>query len=73
VQRESGNFEVMSSLRQRDAISPILFDITLERVVKDMRETREMDLNGKETLLAYADDIVILEDSQNKVEESTNK
>jgi len=32
-----------------------------------------MDLNGKETLLAYSDDIVIFGDSQNEVEESTNK
>lgn len=38
-----------------------------------MHETREMDLNGKGTLLAYADDIVILGDSQNEVEASINK
>lgn len=71
--RESGDFEVKSGLRQGDALSRILFNIALERIVRDMHETREMDLNGKGTLLAYADDIVILGDSQIEVEESTNK
>jgi len=47
--------------------------MALERVVRDMHDTREMDLNGDRTLLIYADDIVILGDSQIKVEESTNK
>ncbi|KAL4083725.1 hypothetical protein QTP88_029041 [Uroleucon formosanum] len=63
IGRESGDFEVKSGLKQGDALSPILFNIALERVVRDMHETREMDLNGKGTLLAYADDIVILGDS----------
>ncbi|KAL4085250.1 hypothetical protein QTP88_027109 [Uroleucon formosanum] len=70
---KSGDFEVKSGLRQGDALSSILFNIVLERVVRDMHETREMDLNGKGTLLAYADDIVILGDSQNEVEASINK
>jgi len=39
-----------------------------------MHETREMEVNGKRgTLLAYADDIVILGDSQWVIEESTKK
>lgn len=32
-----------------------------------------MTLNDKGTLLAYADDIIILGDSQNEVEDSTKK
>jgi len=47
--------------------------MTLERVVRDMHETREMDLNVNRTLLAYADNIVILRDSKIEVKESTNK
>lgn len=45
--------------------------MALERIVRDMHETREMDLNGNRTLLAYDDDIVILGDSHIE-EESTN-
>lgn len=58
--RESGNFEVKSGLRQGDALSLILFNIALEKVVRDMHETRAMDLTGSGTLFVYADDIVIL-------------
>jgi len=71
--RESGDFEVKSDLRQGDVLSLIIFNIALERVVRNMHETREMDLNDKKTLLVYADDIVILGDSQNEVEECTTK
>lgn len=62
--RESKDFEVKSGFRQGDALSPILFNIALERVMTDMHETREMDFNGKGALLEYANDIVILGDSK---------
>lgn len=42
--RESGDFEVKSGLRQGDALFPILFNMALEKVVRDMHETRGMDL-----------------------------
>eukprot|EP00102_Acyrthosiphon_pisum_P016797 XP_008187888.1 PREDICTED: uncharacterized protein LOC103310660 [Acyrthosiphon pisum] len=44
---------VKSGLRQGELLFPILFNIALKRVVRDMHETREMDLNGSGTLLAY--------------------
>jgi hypothetical protein len=47
--------------------------MALEKVVRDMHETREMDLIDSRTLLAYADNIVIHGDSQTEIEESTNK
>lgn len=68
---ESKNFEVKSDLRQRKALSPIFLNIALEKVVRDMHESQEREVIGKAILLAYADDIVILGDPQNKIEEST--
>lgn len=41
--------------------------------MRDMHETRQIDLNGKRTLLAIADGIVIYGYSQNEVEEKTKK
>jgi hypothetical protein len=70
---ESGNFEVKSDLRQGDVLSTILFNTALEKVMRDMHETQKIGLTGSGTLLAYADDISILGDSQTEVEESTNK
>lgn len=70
---ESGNFEVKSGLRQGDALSPIFFNMVLEKVVRDIHETRKIGLTGNGTLYAYAENIVILGDSQTEVEESTKK
>lgn len=70
--RKSGELEVKSGLRQGDALSPIFFNTALEKVARDMLKTRDLDLNDNGILLAYTDDIVVLGDSQNKVEERTN-
>jgi len=41
--------------------------------VRDMHESRVIELNGTGTLLAYTEDIIILGDSRNEIEESTKK
>jgi hypothetical protein len=41
--RELKDFEAKSGLRQGDVLSSIIFNIALERVVRDMNETREMN------------------------------
>lgn len=51
-------------LRQGDALSPILFNLALKQMLRYMKDNRSMELLGNRTLLAYADDIVILEKSQ---------
>jgi len=45
----------------------------LEKVVRDMHEIRKMEVNGKGTLLAFADEIVILGGFQKEIEENTKK
>lgn len=57
-------FKVTSGLRQGDALSPILFNLVLEKVVRDMNISEGITLGqSKISLLAYADDIVIVGDN----------
>lgn len=39
------HFEVKSELKQGDSPSPILFNLVLEPVVRDVREHRVLELN----------------------------
>jgi len=60
----SKSFKVTSGLRQGDALSPILFNLVLEKVVRDMNISEGITLGlSKIGLLAYADDIVIIGDN----------
>lgn len=58
----SKEFEATVSLKQEDALSPILFNIALEEVVRKVQKTTNgMSFNRKlHALLAYADDVVVL-------------
>jgi len=66
-------FKCKTGLRQGDALSPILFNLALEQVIRDMHEKREMELVGINTILAYADDLVILGSSTNEIKTSAEK
>jgi len=51
-------------LRQGDALSPILFNLVLEKIVRDMNISEGLILGqSKIGLLSYADDIVIIGDN----------
>jgi len=52
-------------------MSPILFNLSLEKVVRDIPINYKMELNDKNIMLAYADDIVILGDSKDDIAEVT--
>jgi len=56
----SQSFEVKTSFRQDDELSPVLFNLSLEKVVRTMSICLDMDILTNSTLLAYADDIVIM-------------
>jgi len=57
----SKEFTMTTGVRQGDALSPILFNIALESVVKEVLQNEPQGLNigqGKQVfLVAYADDI----------------
>jgi hypothetical protein len=57
----SQSFKVATGLRQENALSPILFDLILEKVVREMNISEGLILGqSKIGLLAYADDIAII-------------
>lgn len=60
----SKNFEIKTSLRQGDTLYPVIFNLALEQMVSDIKDDSSMELVGNRTLLAFADDIVILEEPQ---------
>ena len=58
-------FEIREGLKQGDALSPLLFNLVLEYVIRSV-ETRRygMSLNGVTQVLAYADDLDLVADSK---------
>ncbi|KAE9531258.1 hypothetical protein AGLY_010464 [Aphis glycines] len=60
-------------LRQGDALSPTLFNLGLEKVIRESYEERIMEVIGEETVLAYADDIVLLGNTREEVTRSVSK
>jgi hypothetical protein len=63
-------FPIRNGLKQRDALSPLLFNFALEYAIKRVQANQDgLDLNGMHQLLAYADDINILGGSLHTVKE----
>jgi len=48
-----------------DLLSPVLFNLDLEQVVRDIKDNKSIELVGNRTLLAYTDNIIILESQVN--------
>jgi hypothetical protein len=57
----SGSFLIQNGLKQGDALSPLLFNFTLECAIRTIQENQvRLKLNGTHQLPAYADDVNLL-------------
>jgi hypothetical protein len=68
----SESFDVNSGLRQGDALSPLLFNLTLEKVVRTMPAYQDMKILGEYSIHAYADDIVVMGNTRIEVTTKTD-
>ncbi|KAE9522623.1 hypothetical protein AGLY_016986 [Aphis glycines] len=71
----SDEFPVTTGLRQGDALSPALFNIALESVIRKVliqAKGIKMNNNNELTVVAYADDIVLIAESEDDLRNTTS-
>ena len=67
----SDMFPIRNGLKQGDALSPLLFNSSLEYAIRRVQVNQDdLKLNGKHRLLAYADNVNILGGSIHTVKEN---
>jgi len=68
----SDRFPIRNGLKQGDALSPTLFNFALEYPIRRVQVNRDgLKLNGTHQLLAYADDVNLLEGSIHTLKENS--
>jgi retron-type reverse transcriptase len=67
------SFLIQNGLKQRDALSPLLFNFALEHAIRKVQKNQVgLKLNGTHQILAYAGDVNLLVDNIDTIKKNRN-